>query len=187
MLMGEMNRIVVTGMGALSPVGNDVRSLWCAIKNGVSGVAPITHFDASPYETHFAAEVKGFDPLNFIEKKEARRMDRFVQFAIAATKEALADAGLAITSQNAERVAVGIGTGIGGIGMLSDEIHTLHTKGPRRVSPFFISAVLPDSASGQVAITYGAKGNNIAVTAACATGGTAVGEAMSVLARGDAD
>ncbi len=185
--MGQQNRIVVTGMGALSPVGNDVPSLWHAMKHGVSGVAPITHFDASPYETHFAAEVKNFDPLQFIERKEARRMDRFVQFAIAATKEALADAGFAITPQNAERIAVGIGTGIGGVGMLSDEILNLHTKGPRRISPFFISAVLPDSASGQVAITYGAKGNNIAVTAACATGGTALGEAMNVLTRGDAD
>jgi 3-oxoacyl-[acyl-carrier-protein] synthase II len=185
--MGQKPRIVVTGMGALSPVGNDVPSLWHAMKNGVSGVAPITHFDATPYETRFAAEVKAFDPLQFIEKKEARRMDRFVQFAIAATREALADAGLEITPQNAERIAVGIGTGIGGVGMLSDEIINLHTKGARRVSPFFIAAILPDSASGQVAITYGAKGNNLAVTAACATGGTALGEAMSVLKRGDAD
>ena len=185
--MGHHKRMVITGMGALSPVGNDVPSLWQAMKQGRSGVAPITHFDAAPYETRFAAEVKGFDALQFIDKKEARRMDRFVQFAIAATQEALADAGLEITPQNAERVAVGIGTGIGGVGMLSDEIISLHTKGPRRVSPFFIASVLPDSASGQVAITYGAKGNNIAVTAACATGGTALGEAMSVLARGDAD
>ncbi|TMC54083.1 MAG: beta-ketoacyl-ACP synthase II [Chloroflexi bacterium] len=185
--MGHHKRMVITGMGALSPVGNDVPSLWQAMKQGRSGVAPITHFDAAPYETRFAAEVKGFDALQFIDKKEARRMDRFVQFAIAATQEALADAGLEITPQNAERVAVGIGTGIGGVGMLSDEIISLHTRGPRRVSPFFIASVLPDSASGQVAITYGAKGNNIAVTAACATGGTALGEAMSVLARGDAD
>ena len=185
--MGHHKRMVITGMGALSPVGNDVPSLWQAMKQGRSGVAPITHFDAAPYETRFAAEVKGFDALQFIDKKEARRMDRFVQFAIAATQEALVDAGLEITPQNAERVAVGIGTGIGGVGMLSDEIISLHTRGPRRVSPFFIASVLPDSASGQVAITYGAKGNNIAVTAACATGGTALGEAMSVLARGDAD
>jgi 3-oxoacyl-[acyl-carrier-protein] synthase II len=185
--MGHHKRMVITGMGALSPVGNDVPSLWQAMKQGRSGVAPITHFDAAPYETRFAAEVKGFDALQFIDKKEARRMDRFVQFAIAATQEALADAGLEITPQNAERVAVGIGTGIGGVGMLSDEIISLHTRGPRRVSPFFIASVLPDSASGQVAITYGAKGNNISVTAACATGGTALGEAMSVLARGDAD
>ena len=155
--MGHHKRMVVTGMGALSPVGNDVPSLWQAMKQGRSGVAPITHFDATPFETRFAAEVKGFDALQFIDKKEARRMDRFVHFAIAATQEALVDAGLEITPQNAERVAVGIGTGIGGVGMLSEEIISLHTKGPRRVSPFFISAVLPDSASGQVAITYGAK------------------------------
>ena len=180
-------RIVVTGMGAISPLGNDQASLWDGIRHGCSAVAPVTLFDTSPYDTHFAAEVKHFDPLNYMDKKEARRTDRFVQFAIAATKEALADAGLTITPQNAERVAVGIGTGIGGIGMLSDQIIALHTKGARRVSPFFIAAVLADSASGQVAITYGAKGSNIAVTAACATGGTALGEAMAVIERGDAD
>ncbi|MEP7198179.1 MAG: beta-ketoacyl-ACP synthase II [Chloroflexota bacterium] len=185
--MHNHQRIVITGLGAISPLGNDVASLWDGIRHGRSGVAPVTAFDTAQFETHVAAEVKGFDPLHFMEKKEARRTDRFVQFAIAATKEALCDAGFTITPTNAERVAVGIGTGVGGIGMLSDEVLTLHTKGARRVSPFFISAILPDSASGQVAITYGAKGNNIAVTAACATGGTALGEAMAVLQRGDAD
>ena len=185
--MQNSTRVVITGLGAISPLGNDVASLWHGVKNGQSGVGPITLFDTSSYDTHFAAEVKNFDPLRFMDKKEARRNDRFVQFAVAATREALCDAGLKITPANAERVAVGIGTGIGGIGMLSDEVLTLHTRGARRVSPFFISAVLPDSASGQVAITYGAKGNNIAVTAACATGGTALGEAMGVLLRGDAD
>ena len=186
-MQNTTTRVVITGMGAISPLGGDVPALWNGIKNGQSGVGPITLFDTSQYDTHFAAEVKNFDPLRFMERKEARRNDRFVQFAIAATREALCDAGFEITPANAERVAVGIGTGIGGIGMLSEEILTLNTRGARRVSPFFISAVLPDSASGQVAITYGAKGNNIAVTAACATGGTALGEAMSVLLRGDAD
>lgn len=180
-------RIVVTGLGAIAPLGNDVPTFWKAIKHGCSGVGPITLFDATPFDTRFAAEVKNFDALQYMDKREARHTDRFVQFAIAATKEALADASLEITAANAERVAVGIGTGIGGVGMLSDEIITLHTKGPRRVSPFFIAAILPDSASGQVAITYGAQGNNIAVTAACATGGTALGEAMAVIQRGDAD
>jgi 3-oxoacyl-[acyl-carrier-protein] synthase II len=185
--MRNTTRIVITGMGAISPLGGDVPALWQGIKHGRSGVGPITLFDTSGYDTHFAAEVKNFDPLCYMDKKEARRTDRFVQFAIAATREALCDAGLEITASNAERVAVGIGTGIGGVGMLSDEVLALHTRGPRRVSPYFISAVLPDSASAQVAITYGAKGNNIAVTAACATGGTALGEAMGVLLRGDAD
>src|SRR5947209_18009457 len=114
--MGHHKRMVITGMGALSPVGNDVPSLWQAMKQGRSGVAPITHFDAAPYETRFAAEVKGFDALQFIGKKEARRMDRFVQFAIAATQEALADAGLEITPQTAERGAAGIGRGLRGVG-----------------------------------------------------------------------
>ncbi|MBI3734675.1 MAG: beta-ketoacyl-ACP synthase II [Chloroflexi bacterium] len=185
--MHNAQRIVVTGLGAISPVGNDVKTFWEAIRDGQSGVGPVTLFDTTPYDTHFAAEVKHFDPLNYFDKKEARRTDRFVQFAVAATKEALADAGFQITPANAERVAVGIGTGAGGIGTLSDEVLALHTKGARRVSPFFIAAMLPDSASGQVAITYGAKGNNIAVTAACATGGSAIGEATAVLQRGDAD
>jgi len=186
-MMQHTTRVVITGLGAISPLGGDVPALWNGIRNGQSGVGPITLFDTSSYDTHFAAEVKNFDPLHFMDKKEVRRTDRFVQFAIAATREALCDAGLEITPANAERVAVGIGTGIGGIGMLSEEVLTLHTRGARRVSPFFISAILPDSASGQVAITYGAKGNNIAVTAACATGGAALGEAMCVLLRGDAD
>jgi 3-oxoacyl-[acyl-carrier-protein] synthase II len=185
--MRNHSRVVVTGMGAISPLGLDVPSLWDGIQHGRSGVATITLFDHSQYDTHIAAEVKNFDPFQFMDRKEVRRNDRFVQFAVAAAKEALADAGLEITAENADRVAVGIGTGIGGIGMLSDEINTLTTRGARRVSPFFISAILPDSASGQVAITFGAKGNNIAVTAACATGGTALGEAMSVIQRGDAD
>jgi 3-oxoacyl-[acyl-carrier-protein] synthase II len=185
--MSNHMRIMITGMGAISPLGNDVASFWDGIRHGRSGVGPVTLFDHTAYDTHFAAEVKGFDPLQHMDRKDARRTDRFVQFAVAATREALADAGLRITPANARRVAVGIGTGIGGIGMLSDEFMTMQTKGVRRVSPFFISAILPDSASGQVAITFGAKGNNIAVTAACATGGTALGEAMSVLKRGDAD
>ncbi len=179
--------IVVTGLGAVSPLGNDVATFWDGIRHGRSAMAPVTLFDTSGFDTHFAAEVKGFDPLNYMEKKEVRRSDRFVQFAVAATREALADAGLAITPANAERVAVGIGTGIGGIATISENVLALHTKGPRRVSPFFIPAVLADSASGYVAVTFGAKGNNLAVTAACATGGTALGEAMSVIARGDAD
>src|SRR5512141_1342604 len=176
--------IVVTGLGAISPLGNDVATFWDGIRHGRSAMAPVTLFDTSSFDTHFAAEVKGFDPLNYMDRKEARRSDRFVQFAVAATREALADAGLAITPENAERVAVGIGTGIGGIATISENVLALHTKGPRRVSPFFIPAVLADSASGFVAVTFGAKGNNLAVTAACATGGTALGEAMSVIARG---
>lgn len=186
-MQNHRTRAVITGLGAISPLGNDVASLWDGIRRGRSGIATMTHFDTTGYDTHIAAEVKGFDALNYMDKKEARRMDRFVQFSVAATREALADAGLAITPQNAERVAVGIGTGIGGIATISENVLALNAKGPRRVSPFFISMVLPDSASGQIAITFGAKGNNIAVTAACATGGTALGEALSVIQRDDAD
>jgi 3-oxoacyl-[acyl-carrier-protein] synthase II len=186
-MQNHRTHVVVTGLGAISPLGNDVATFWDGIRHGRSAMAPVTLFDTSSFDTHFAAEVKSFDPLNYMDRKEARRSDRFVQFAVAATREALADAGLAITPENAERVAVGIGTGIGGIATISENVLALHTKGPRRVSPFFIPAVLADSASGYVAVTFGAKGNNLAVTAACATGGTALGEAMSVIARGDAD
>lgn len=186
-MQNHRTHVVVTGLGAISPLGNDVAAFWDGIRNGRSAMAPVTLFDTSGFDTHFAAEVKGFDPLNYMERKEARRSDRFVQFAVAAAREALADARLSITPANAERVAVGIGTGIGGIATISENVLALHTKGPRRVSPFFIPAVLADSASGYVAVTFGAKGNNLAVTAACATGGTALGEAMSVIARGDAD
>jgi len=186
-MQNHRTRAVITGMGAISPLGNTVPALWDGIRHGRSGIARLTHFDTTGYDTHIAAEVKDFDPLNYMDKKEARRTDPFVQYALAATREALNDAGLTIDAGNAERVAVGIGTGIGGIATISENVLALAGKGPRRVSPFFISMVLADSASGQVAITFGAKGNNLAVTAACATGGTALGEALSVIARGDAD
>ncbi len=174
-------------MGCVSPLGNDVAASWAAAVAGKSGVAPITLFDASEHETRFAAEVKGFDPGEKFGRKEARRMDRYTQFAIAATAEALAQAALTVTEANRGRVGAFIGTGIGGIGTLLAEAEVYRTRGPRRVSPFLVPMMLPDAAGGQVAITFGMRGPNLGLTSACATGTNAIGEAAEVIRRGAAD
>jgi len=180
-------RIVITGLGCISPLGNDVPSTWAAALAGQSGAGPITLFDASEHETRFAAEVKGFDPGERFGRKEARRMDRYTQFAIGATQEALAQAGLQITEGNRQRVGAFIGTGIGGIGTLLAEAEVYRTRGPRRVSPFLVPMMLPDAAGGQVAITFGMRGPNLGLSSACATGTNAIGEAAEVIRRGAAD
>ncbi|MEK6575557.1 MAG: beta-ketoacyl-ACP synthase II [Chloroflexota bacterium] len=176
-------RVVITGIGAISPLGLDVESTWQSVVNGKSGVAPITRFDASHHETKFAAEVKGFDPEAALGRKDARHMDRFVQFAVVATQQAIADAKLEINDSNRDRIGSIIGTGIGGVGTLVSESET----GPRRISPFLIPMILPDTAPGQVAINFGIRGPNLAVTSACATGTNAVGEAYKMIQRGAAD
>ncbi|MEK7311230.1 MAG: beta-ketoacyl-ACP synthase II [Chloroflexota bacterium] len=180
-------RVVITGIGAISPLGLDVESTWQSVVNGKSGVAPITRFDASHHETKFAAEVKGFDPEAALGRKDARHMDRFVQFAVVATQQAIADAKLEINDSNRDRIGSIIGTGIGGVGTLVSESETLREKGPRRISPFLIPMILPDTAPGQVAINFGIRGPNLAVTSACATGTNAVGEAYKMIQRGAAD
>ncbi|MBI5293399.1 MAG: beta-ketoacyl-ACP synthase II [Chloroflexi bacterium] len=180
-------RVVITGLGTVSPLGLDVASTWEAVAAGRSGVGPITLFDASRHETKFAAEVKGFDPDAMLGRRDARRMDRFVQFAVTATGQALKDANLEITDHNRDRIGALIGTGIGGITTVVAEANTLHEKGPRRISPFLVPMMLPDTGPGQVAITFGVRGPNLAVTAACATGTNAVGEASQMIRRGDAD
>jgi len=180
-------RVVITGIGAISPLGLDVESTWQSVVNGKSGIAPITRFDASHHETKFAAEVKGFDPEAALGRKDARRMDRFVQFAVVATQQAIADAKLEINDSNRDRIGSIIGTGIGGVGTLVSESETLREKGPRRISPFLIPMILPDTAPGQVAINFGIRGPNLAVTSACATGTNAVGEAYKMIQRGAAD
>lgn len=182
-----MIQVVITGLGAVTPVGNDVPSMWQALLEGRSGVGPITAFDATPLETRFAAEVKGFDPGVWVSRKDARRMDRFTQFAVAAAAQAIADAGLQITPANAQRVGVVIGSGIGGITTILAEAETMRTKGPARVSPFLIPMMLSDTAAGQVAIQFGAKGPNLSVISACATGANAIGEAGEMIRRGAAD
>ena len=180
-------RVVVTGLGTLSPLGLDVESTWQSVVDGRSGVGPITRFDASQHETKFAAEVKGFDPEAVLGRKDARRMDRFVQFAVVAADQALKDSKLEINDSNRDRIGALIGTGIGGVATFANEAETLREKGPRRVSPFLIPMILPDTAGGQVAIHFGVRGPNLAVTSACATGTNAVGEAAQMIRRGAAD
>ncbi len=180
-------RVVVTGMGALSPVGNDVATMWENLKAGRSGIARITLFDPSNLTTQIAGEVKGFDPRAHFDVKAARRLERFAQFAVVAARQAIADAHLEITERNSENIAVLIGSGVGGAMTVTEQVRVLETKGPRRISPFFIPMMLVDAAAGQVAIEFGIKGPNLAVVAACATGGNALGEAAEMIRRGDVD
>ena len=185
--MREVPRVVITGMGAISPLGLDVPGLWQGIKQARSGVGPITRFDPEAVETKFAAEVKGFDPLTVLDRKEARRTDRVIQFALAAADEALRASELRITPENGDRVGVLIGSGIGGIESLSDGFATLFSRGPGRVSPFLVPMMIADMPAGMVSIRTGAKGPNYAPVSACATSGHAIGEAAAIIRRGDAD
>ncbi len=179
-------RVVVTGMGAITPLGLDVPTLWKNLLEGRSGAAPITLFDPSPYDTHFACEVKGFDPLNYMDRKEARRSDRYTQMALAAAEEAMRNS-LKIEANNAERVGVIIGSGVGGLMTIREQFHVLLTKGPRAVSPFTIPMIIGNMAAGQVAMRYGAKGINYCTTSACASSAHAIGEAFEAIRRGAAD
>jgi len=180
-------RIVVTGMGALSPLGHTVAETWAAIVAGKSGVGPIKQFDATGYRTTIAAELKGFDAANHLGPKEVRRLDPFVQYAIVAAREALRDAAYTPTPEQALRTAVMIGSGVGGLHTLSEQIMVLHERGPARVSPFLIPTILPETGASMVAIEFGLKGPNLAVTSACATGANAIGEAAEMIRRGIAD
>ena len=181
------HRVVITGMGVVSPLGNDRETFWDALLSGKSGIGPITHFDASQFPSRIAGEVKHFDPLNYMEKKDARRMDRFVQFAVAAAKMALEDAAFDMQSIDPDRVGVYIGSGIGGLNTWEEQHRILLEKGPRRVSPFFIPMMIANMASGQVSIMTGAKGPNSAAISACATGTHAIGAAFRIIQRGEAD
>jgi 3-oxoacyl-[acyl-carrier-protein] synthase II len=180
-------RVVVTGMGAVTPVGLDVPSMWDAIVHARSGVAPIQAFDTSDLNVRIAGEVKGFDPTQYMDRKEARRMDRFLHLGIVAAQEAMRDAALDVRAEDAERVGVIVGSGIGGIGTIVDAALVLHTRGPDRVSPFVIPMMLPDMLAGLIAIQAGAKGPNFGVSSACATAGHALGEGAAIIRRGDAD
>jgi 3-oxoacyl-[acyl-carrier-protein] synthase II len=181
------NRVVITGLGLVTPVGLDVPTTWEALIAGRSGVGLITHFDASEYPARIAAEVKDFDPDALFGRRDARRMDRFTQFAMAAAGQAMEDAGLAVTDSNAHRIGAVIGSGVGGITSMVEQLEVLRTRGPRRVSPFVIPMMLSDTAPAQVAIAYGLKGPNFAVISACATGSSTIGEATEVIRRGAAD
>lgn len=180
-------RVVITGLGALTPLGNDVASTWETCIAGKSGVARITLFDPSPFVTQFAAEVKGFDPEAHLGRKEARRMDRFTQFAVVASRQALEDARLDLEHEDRTRIGVIIGSGIGGIGTITATVDLMRERGPSRVSPFFVPMMLPDTAPGQVAILFGLKGPNMCVTSACASSANAIGEATEIIRRGAAD
>jgi len=180
-------RIVITGMGCISPLGNTLESTWDALTEGRSGVANITLFDTTDFKTKFAAEVKGFDPAKYLGAKLARRSDRFTQFAIVASEQALSQSGLKIDDDNRDRVGVVLGTGIGGIGTLAKESIRFVKRGPSRVSPFLVPKMLPDTGPGQVAIAFGLRGPNLAVVTACASSSNAIGEAGEIIRRGSAD
>jgi 3-oxoacyl-[acyl-carrier-protein] synthase II len=180
-------RVVVTGIGLVSPLGIGTEETWARIQAGVSGAAPITLFDASRHSTHFGCEVKDFDPLRWVEKKEVKKMDRFIQFAIAGADFAFKDSGLQITPENADMVGVYIGSGIGGFRTIEDAHSDLVNGGPRKVSPFFIPSAIVNLASGWVSIRTGAKGPNSATATACTSSAHAVGDSFRLIQRGDAD
>jgi len=180
-------RVVVTGLGCISPVGNNAIDTWEALLAGRSGAAPITAFDASRHKTKFAAEVKGFDPVALFGQREARKMDRFTQFATAAALEALEHSGLKIDEHNRDRVGILIGTGIGGISTIIEQYEILKDRGPDRISPFLIPMMIADSAAGNLAIRIGARGPNMSLATACASGTNGVGEAAEMIRRGAAD
>ncbi|HVR71410.1 MAG TPA: beta-ketoacyl-ACP synthase II [Vicinamibacteria bacterium] len=183
----EDRRVVVTGIGLVSPLGLDTAATWKGLLAGCSGVGPLTLFDATQFSTRFAAEVKGFDPLNWVEKKEVKKMDRFIQFAVAAADVAIADGRLDLDRADRDRVGVYIGSGIGGFATIEREHSALLAGGPRRISPFFIPSAIVNLASGWVSIRTGARGPNSATCTACTTSAHAVGDSYRLIQRGDAD
>ena len=180
-------RVVVTGMGMVSPLGNSVEKSWQALIEGKSGVGRITKFDPTGFDTQIAAEVKGFVPENFIDKKEIKRMDIFIQYAMAGSVMAMEDSQLKITPANAERVGVVVGAGLGGLTTIETYHKILMERGPGRISPFFIPALIVNEAPGQISMRFGAKGPNTSVVTACATGNHNIGDAWRIIQRGDAD
>ncbi len=183
----KSRRVVVTGVGAVSPIGHSAAEMWQAMIQGKNGVDRITLFDASQHDTKFAAEVKNFDPGSYMDKKEVRRTDRFTQFAIAASRMAIDDARLRVAELDANRIGCIIGSGIGGFATFENQFETYLQKGPSRVSPYFIPMMIIDIAAGQVAILFGLKGPNYATVSACATGSHAIGDSYMLIQRGDAD
>jgi len=182
-----MEKIVITGMGTVNPLGLNVEESWKNVVNGVSGVGPITLFDPGPLNVHFAAEVKNFVPENYMDAKEARRRDRFEQLGIAAAKDAIASSGLEITDGNSSRIGVLVSSAIGGLKSLSDAVITNHTEGPRRVSPFLIPMLMPNGAAGMIAIDHQIKGPCFSVASACASGADGIGMAFLMLKAGMID
>lgn len=183
----ENRRVVVTGIGAVTPLGNNIETTWEAVKAGKSGVGPLTRLDPEKYPAKIAAEVKDFSIEEYVEKKEARKMDRFTHYALAASIMAMKDSGLELNDENALRTGVWIGSGIGGMETIENQMDVLNTRGVRRISPFLIPMIIPDMASGQVSIYFGAKGINSCSVTACASGTNSIGDAFKVIQRGDAD
>ena len=183
---GERRRVVVTGIGMISPLGSSVQKTWDGLLAGKSGIGPITRFDPEGLETTIAGEVKDFDPLEYMDRKEVRRADRFAQFAVAVAAQALADAELKVTPELAPRIGVAFGSGIGGVETLVDNILS-HDKDPKKVSPFLIPMMIIDMAAGEIAMKYGAKGPNMGHVSACASSANAIGEAAEIIRRGQAD
>ena len=183
----DRRRVVITGVGAVTPVGNTADEFWAALVAGRSGIGPITRFDTTGYATRIAGELKGFDSLKYIDKKDDRKFDRFLKYAVACAVMAVEDAGIKTDRVDATRFGVLVGSGIGGIETLLDNYETLRTKGPDRVSPFFVPMIIVNMASGVISMRFGAKGPNSSVVTACATGNHAIGDAMRIIERGDAD
>jgi 3-oxoacyl-[acyl-carrier-protein] synthase II len=177
----------VTGLGCVSPIGNTVADTWAALTEGKSGIATITKFDATPFSTRFAGEVKGFNIEDYIPGKEARHMDTFIHYGMAAGIQAMQDSGLAVTDENAERIGVIVGSGIGGLPMIEETHAELTNRGPRRISPFFVPASIINMISGHLSIKYGLKGPNLAIVTACTTGLHCIGAAARMIEYGDAD
>jgi 3-oxoacyl-[acyl-carrier-protein] synthase II len=180
-------RVVVTGLGCISPVGNTVADAWAALTAGTSGIATITKFDATPFSTRFAGEVKGFNVEDYLPGKEARHMDTFIHYGMAAGIQAMQDCGLAVSDENADRIGVIVGSGIGGLPMIEETHAELTNRGPRRISPFFVPASIINMISGHLSIKYGLKGPNLAIVTACTTGLHCIGAAARMIEYGDAD
>ena len=187
MSRSSKRRVVVTGLGCISPVGNTVADAWNSLLAGQSGIATITKFDASPFSTHFAGEVKNFNIEDYIPGKEARHMDTFIHYGVAAGMQAMRDSGLVVTEENAERIGVIVGSGIGGLPLIEDTHAELTNRGPRRISPFFVPASIINMISGHLSIIYGLKGPNLAIVTACTTGLHSIGAAGRMIEYGDAD
>lgn len=183
----DRRRVVVTGLGLITPLGIGVETTWRNLVNGKSGIGKITRFDASAFPTQIAGEVKNFNPEDFIEAKDIKKMDRFIHFAVAAATIALEDSGLKIANSNAERVGVIVGSGIGGLSTIEHYHSVFLEKGPKRITPFFIPMLVINLASGQISIRFGAKGPNSAISTACATGNHSIGDAYKIIQRDDAD
>ena len=187
MSRSNQRRVVITGLGCVSPIGNTVAAAWDALIAGQSGIATITKFDATPFSTHFAGEVKGFNVEDYMPGKEARHMDSFIHFGMAAGIQAMQDSGLVVTDANAERIGVIVGSGIGGLPMIEETHKELTNRGPRRISPFFVPASIINMISGHLSIKYGLKGPNLAIVTACTTGLHCIGAAGRMIEYGDAD